>query len=187
MRLLGRCLLAAAILSLVSCAATTTGLDSSYLYAPPFQAGKKFLIVQSFGGKQTHHTQPSLYAVDIAIPEGELVCAARSGVISDLYDGDDESVSHFVHIEHEDKTLGDYEHLQKASITAKIGQVVKQGDCFARVGNTGNSTGAHLHFAVLHRQGFLLQVFVSQPFRFLGKTHGIIPEYLTWIENPVVK
>ncbi|MDD5392940.1 MAG: M23 family metallopeptidase [Thiothrix sp.] len=187
MRLLGRCLLAVAMLIMASCAVWANEPDGEYLYAPPFQVGQRFLVVQGFDGERSHTTPLSRYAVDLAIPEGEPVCAARSGVISDLYDGDDESISHFVHIEHEDQTLSDYEHLQKSSITVKVGQAIKQGDCFARVGNTGNSTGAHLHFAVLHRQGFLLQVFVSKPFRFLGKTNGIIPEYLTWIENPVVK
>ncbi len=154
-------------------------------YIPPFHAGNKFLIVQGFGGKQTHHTQPSLYAVDIAMPEGEPVCAARRGVVVNLNNDGDKRMSQFVHIEHDDKTIGDYEHLQVGSIKVNIGQSVIMGECFAQVGNTGYSTGAHLHFAVLRKQGFFGQL-VSQPFMFKGNSGVFVPERLMWIENPVV-
>jgi murein DD-endopeptidase MepM/ murein hydrolase activator NlpD len=158
------------------------------LYAPPFQSGKKFLIVQGFGGKQTHHTQPSLYAVDIAMPEGEAVCAAREGVVADLYDGEDAKASHFVRIQQQDGTLGDYEHLRKGSIRLTVGQRVAKGECFAVVGTTGNTTGPHLHFSILRKKSSQSgQILESQPFQFKGTSSGIVPGYLMWLENSIVK
>lgn len=168
----------------VSCV-TNAGkvIGSDYLYAPPFKKGERFLIVQGFAGSKSHQTPLARYAIDLAMPEGEPVCAARSGVVVDLYDGASKAVSHFVHIKHEDGTVGDYEHLQKASITLQVGDSIKKGQCFARVGNTGYSTGPHLHFAVLRRQERGSFAFVSVPFRFSGSTNGIEPNYLVWLEN----
>ena len=159
--------------------------SESYLYDPPFQAGKRFLIVQGFNGDLSHQTTLSRYAVDLAMPEGEPVCAAREGEVVRLNRDGDERVSQFVHIEHEDKTVGDYEHLQVGSIGVQVGQKVEQGECFAKVGNTGYSTGPHLHFAVLHRQGFPWFTLVSQPFKFNVKRGTITPEKLLWLDHPI--
>jgi hypothetical protein len=41
-----------------------------------------------------------------------------------------------------------YAHLQGASIRVRVHDHVRRGDVFARLGNSGNSTGAHLHFQV---------------------------------------
>lgn len=159
--------------------------ENGYLYGLPFQSGNKFLIVQGFGGKQTHYTQPSLYAVDIAMPEGVPVCAAREGVVADLYDGEDTTISHFARIQHQDGTLGDYEHLREGSIRLTVGQRVAKGECFAVVGMTGHTTGPHLHFAVLKvKASWWSYVLESQPFQFEARGGGIMPKYLMWLANP---
>ncbi len=173
------------IISAISCSTHPDKVESSlYLYDPPFQRGEKFLIVQGFAGQKSHQAPIARYAVDIAMPEGTPVCAARSGVVIALYDGLLESISHYVHIRHEDGTIGDYEHLQKASITAKVGDQIQQGKCFARSGNTGLlSTGPHLHFAILRRQGMGTLALYSVPFRFASKGSGIEPKYLLWLKK----
>lgn len=152
-------------------------------YMPPFQSGKRFLIVQGFNGEFSHQNALSRYAVDLAMPVGEPVCAARAGVVIKLNQDGDESVSQFVHIEHQDKTIGDYEHLQVGSIKVTVGQAVNEGECFARVGSTGYSTGPHLHFAVLRQQGFPWFSLISQPFKFKGKTGSIEPVRLHWLSK----
>ena len=49
---------------------------------------------------------------------------------------------------HSDGTLGHYCHLQKGGVTVKPGQMVRAGALIAHSGNTGFSSGAHLHFSV---------------------------------------
>jgi murein DD-endopeptidase MepM/ murein hydrolase activator NlpD len=56
--------------------------------------------------------------------------------------------NNYVLIRHEDGTLGHYCHLQKGSCLVRPGQRVKTGDALARSGNTGFSSGPHLHFCV---------------------------------------
>lgn len=58
----------------------------------------------------------------------------------------------YVKIKHSDGTYTVYAHLAKNSITVMSGDVVAQGQVIGKMGNSGSSTGAHLHFEV--RVGF---------------------------------
>ncbi len=49
------------------------------------------------------------------------------------------------------KVFAAYEHLQPGSLTVKVGDKVKAGAVLAKLGNTGPSTGPHLHFGLLDR------------------------------------
>jgi hypothetical protein len=49
------------------------------------------------------------------------------------------------------KVFAAYEHLQPGSLTVKVGDKVKAGAALAKLGNTGPSTGPHLHFGLLDR------------------------------------
>jgi hypothetical protein len=49
------------------------------------------------------------------------------------------------------KVFAAYEHLQPGSLTVKVGDKVEAGAVLAKLGNTGPSTGPHLHFGLLDR------------------------------------
>lgn len=69
----------------------------------------------------------------------------------------------FVRILHEDGTMGVYLHLMRGSVSVREGQRVSVGTALARSGNTGNSTGPHLHFVVQRNSGNEL---ISIPYEF---------------------
>lgn len=179
-------------LSFTGCAANSAqdeaNQTANYAVYPPFSKGKKFIISQGFNSPRTHTGEFNAYAVDFAMPKNEPVCAAKAGTVESYNDADKPMPEdkryredNFVRVLHNDGTWGLYAHLQPGSITVKPRQKVKLGDCFARVGNTGYSTGPHLHFALLK---LLPDRFVSVPFRFVQPDGQVLrPQYLNWITN----
>lgn len=159
----------------------TTNVIANNTYYPPFEKGKHYLVSQGFYGQFTHHSITNTYAIDLNIPQGDSVCAAEAGVVYQLRkEQKSPNDALFVHIQHEDGTIADYHHLQAGSFdNIDVGQTIKQGECFARAGQTGNATGAHLHFAILQKKNGKL---VSIPFQFIGKKGTYWPEYLRWVE-----
>ena len=129
--------------------------DETYVYQLPYAPGNEFKVTQSFNGTFSHKGS-NKYAVDWKMPEGTPVRAARGGTVVKVKDGSDKGGSslkydpfnNYVLIRHDDATLGQYCHLHKNGALVKPGQVVKPGDLIALSGNTGFSSGPHLHFCV---------------------------------------
>ncbi len=127
--------------------------DKSFLYALPFH--ESFEVSQGFNGRTSHQGR-SQYAVDFAMPIGTPVYAARGGKIVEIVQHHDQhgtsqtmrQYANYVIIEHDDKTLGRYFHLKHQGVKVKLGQTVKRGELIALSGNTGRTSGAHLHFVV---------------------------------------
>ncbi len=82
--------------------------------------------------------------IDIACPVGSKVFASRSGKV--IFTGFRGNYGLLVVIEHSHKYQSYYGHLSK--IKTKIGASVKRGEVIALSGNTGRTTGPHLHFEV---------------------------------------
>ena len=87
--------------------------------------------------------------LDLAAPQGTPVAAAKSGTVT--FAGDGGEFGNLVVIEHQGGGSTRYGHLD--SLLVKEGQQVSQGQEVATVGNTGLSTGAHLHFEVRDAAG----------------------------------
>ena len=61
---------------------------------------------------------------------------------------DGDGYGNYIIIKHSDGSYTLYAHLAQNSINVMVGDVVSQGQVIAKMGNSGNSTGAHLHFEV---------------------------------------
>lgn len=96
-----------------------------------------------FGGRSFHK------GVDIAKSGKVRVVASASGTVS--YAGPLSTYGNIVRVIHKigGKTYEtNYAHLRDNSITVKKGDTVKQGQLLGLMGNTGRSTGQHLHFEI---------------------------------------
>lgn len=154
---------------------------SGIVVHPPFAKGGQFVISQGFNGKNTHSGPDSQYAVDIVMPVGTPVLAARDGTVMDVEEDFDSGgvdleryaeKANRVLILHEDGTMAVYAHIDLASVNVRPGLHVKAGRQIARSGNTGFTTGPHLHFAI--QQNIGLEI-VSLPFKF-QRADGIAME-----------
>jgi hypothetical protein len=94
--------------------------------------------VHPITGKRTFH-----HGVDVALPVGTPLTAPADGVVVKKGNGPSGGVT--LILKHEDNRHTVYYHLQKPSHLAK-GEKVKRGDLIAYSGNTGASTGPHLHW-----------------------------------------
>ena len=82
--------------------------------------------------------------LDIAAPTGTAIKAAAGGTVT--FSGYKGSYGYMVVINHGNGVETYYGHCSK--LYAKLGQTVSQGQVIAAVGNTGNSTGPHLHLEI---------------------------------------
>jgi murein DD-endopeptidase MepM/ murein hydrolase activator NlpD len=124
------------------------------------------IVTQYFGN--TEFAQSGAYngqghnGIDIGTPIGTAVGAAGDGVVKGTGDTDSAcpgaSFGKWVLIQHNNGLSSLYGHLSVIKVSA--GQEVKTGDLIAYSGNTGYSTGPHLHFTVYATQGVQI---VSRP------------------------
>ncbi|WP_268798824.1 peptidoglycan DD-metalloendopeptidase family protein [Pseudomonas huanghezhanensis] len=138
----------------------------AYRYPLPWVGGP-FRLSQGPNGAYSHFGAKSRYAMDIAMPEGTQIIAARGGTViktENSQSGRGANPSgNFVRVLHDDGTMGVYLHLMQGSVVVKEGQHVVVGSALGRSGNTGNSTGPHLHFVVQRNVGLALE---SIPYEF---------------------
>lgn len=141
-------------------------LPTQSRYPLPWLGGP-FRLTQGPNGSYSHFTPRGRHAVDVAMPIGTPIVAARGGVVVSLENRQSGRAGNpsgnFVRILHDDGTMGVYLHLQQGSVRVREGQRVTQGQPIARSGNTGNSTGPHLHFVIQRNVGMALE---SIPFAF---------------------
>ncbi len=129
----------------------------------------------------SHNSPYNRYAVDIAMPLGTPVLATRDGVVINrktehVLSGLSESFksrANSIAILHGDGTIAVYAHLQFRSIRFHEGMSVKAGDVIAKSGNTGYSTGPHLHFEVVKNKNMIWH---AMHFEFMLDGIPVVPQ-----------
>jgi murein DD-endopeptidase MepM/ murein hydrolase activator NlpD len=127
--------------------AEATRATGSMLAAIPVKLPLRGGLTSLFGPRLSPWTrQPEFHAgVDMAAAPGTPVKVTSSGIVKHAGPADGYGVA--VYVDHGHGIETRYGHLQKASVTR--GQRVERGDVVGLSGNTGRSTGPHLHYEVL--------------------------------------
>lgn len=108
--------------------------------------------INPISGKKHVHT-----GIDLTCKRGEEVLAPADGVVETVRPGN-RGYGNYLTLRHSFGFMSSYAHLQKFKV--KSGEFISKGDVIAQCGNSGNSTGPHLHYEV----------------RFLGR--ALNPQYL---------
>jgi murein DD-endopeptidase MepM/ murein hydrolase activator NlpD len=137
--------------SFVNCSVFQESQSAAYVL--PYAVGQQYLVSRTFA----HHTPLNdgvgLYAIDFVLPMRTPVHAARAGTVvavEERFSDTDHADFHenWVMVRHADDTVARYIHLTTNGALVDVGDVVRQGDLIGLSGNSGASTGPHLHFDV---------------------------------------
>ena len=107
-----------------------------FAYAAPVQG----TVTDGFGWRENAFH----YGTDIAADAGTVISSFADGTVTAV--GDSSQLGNYVTVSHAGAFTTLYAHCSR--ITASSGQQVALGDPIAEVGETGNATGPHLHFAI---------------------------------------
>jgi hypothetical protein len=110
-----------------------------------YRITSRFLEQESF--RLRPHT-----GYDFAMPEGTPIRSIKDGIVH-LADYGNQNAGKTIFVQWEDGKTAIYGHLSKFAV--KEGQYVKAGDLIGYSGNTGHSTGAHLHFGLKEGDRFI--------------------------------
>jgi hypothetical protein len=110
----------------------------------------KFRLSTEYGVLTPVHDTPHT-GIDIAMPEGTTLRSVADGIVEKVVDYGSQNIGKGVFVRHEDGSLGIYGHM--SNIQVHVGQHIQTGDVLGLSGNTGHSTGPHLHFGLKDASG----------------------------------
>lgn len=159
---------------------------SNYAYHLPYAKGKKYLVGQSFGTSDTHSGNMK-YAADFNMNIGTAIHAARAGIVVATAAKHTESgvssnflgKANFIKILHADGSTATYAHLRPQGVLVKKGQRITKGKLIGYSGNTGYSTGPHLHFHISSpalQDGKLIEKSIPFKFKNCKSTRPFVPQ-----------
>ncbi len=157
---------------------------NNFVYQLPFSPDFHFRVTQGYKGKISHNGE-LLNSLDWTMPLKTPIYSARSGLIAEIKDGFDEGKfdkeyldkANYIYVLHDDGSIGSYVHLYAGSIEPKVGDYVNTGDYLGLSGNSGYSTGPHLHFNVfLPKDGYSYKTIPVKFKHYYNKNGEILQE-----------
>lgn len=149
-------------------------MPDDVVYALPVDESSGWQQGQAFHGGFSHTDDQNRYALDLVVQEGTPILAARDGIVMQVEASFDRAGlnkakfaerANLVRVLHDDGSMAVYAHLKENGVYVRVGQRVTVGQQIAISGNTGYTTGPHLHFCLQVNRGMRL---VSVPFRMVG-------------------
>ncbi|WP_411768163.1 M23 family metallopeptidase [Winogradskyella sp. A3E31] len=148
-----------------------SSIDYNYEYSLPYPKGKKYKIIQSFGGKFSHNMKHSKYAIDFGTQIGDTITAIRPGIVFFVKEDSNEhcrtrrcvNKANKIMILHNDGSIASYVHLDVNGVLVNEGDEILEGQPIGISGFTGFTTKPHLHL-VIYKSGS-----ESIPFYFKGQ------------------
>lgn len=138
-------------------------------YKLPWKEGVARFVAQG-NNSFTSHRNLHLHAWDFIMANGTPVLAARGGEVDEVvqnFDGIGFD-SNYIHIRHDDGSVGGYAHIKKDSSFVKVGEKIYQGQPIALSGMVGQTIMPHLHFYVLDEEKT-----ASLPISFIDVPEGV--------------
>lgn len=132
---------------------TLTTYDKNYPYFLPYQTNASYNVHQGYNGRFSHQSKNAL---DFNMPVGTGVYAIREGIVVKVIEKHNKgckkpscvSYGNYILIYHNDGTFASYVHLKKNGAIVNKGDPVEKGQLIGYSGNTGWSSGPHLHLQV---------------------------------------
>lgn len=126
-----------------------------YPYILPYMEGKSYKVNQGYGTRFSHRGWLK-YSIDFGLKMGTPVCAARNGIVVAVKDINSRGgarrkyrgFANYITVSHDDGTFAQYVHLRRSGSKVKVGDYVEAGQIIGYSGNTGRTTGPHLHFMI---------------------------------------
>jgi hypothetical protein len=113
----------------------------------------KFRLTGKFGELSPVRNMQPHSGIDLAMPEGTTLRSVADGVVDRVYDGTG-LIGKGLSVQMSDGTRAIYGHMNE--VKAHVGDKLHAGDIVGLSGNTGNSTGPHLHFSLKNPDGSVI-------------------------------
>jgi hypothetical protein len=130
----------------------------------------KFRLTGKFGELSPVRDWQPHSGIDLALPENTTLRSIADGVVDRVYDGTG-LIGKGLSVQMPDGTRAIYGHMNE--VKAHVGDHLNAGDIVGLSGNTGNSTGPHLHFGLKDANGSVLD-----PTPYVDKLASISGEHI---------